>query len=159
MDNVSYFTHIAMMRYLTLDETLLVKTLFEPLENYGGLLSNNIERIMDASQTKYFTEQCKKSIKIWLSVQLEVTIKMELLRERSRSSPWLFVPSYYTQFVTGPIISQRWCGRFHSKKLHSVWTSFLFEQMEGTTKQHYLVSMEISLSLKCFIPLAAHVLY
>ena len=37
MYHVSDYTHVALMRYLTLDKTLLDKTSFERLSNYGGV--------------------------------------------------------------------------------------------------------------------------
>ena len=37
MDHVSDYTHVTLMRDLTLDETLLAKTSFERLENDGGV--------------------------------------------------------------------------------------------------------------------------
>ena len=37
VDNISDFTHVELMRYLTLDETLLAKTSSERLANYGGV--------------------------------------------------------------------------------------------------------------------------
>ena len=37
VDHSSYFTQVALMRYLTLDETLLDKTSFGRLENDGGV--------------------------------------------------------------------------------------------------------------------------
>ena len=37
VDRVSDYTHVALMRDLALDETLLAKTSFERLANYGGV--------------------------------------------------------------------------------------------------------------------------
>ena len=51
------------------------------------LLSKPTELIMDALQIKDLIMQCKTVIKPSHSVQLEVIIKMSLLKERSRNSP------------------------------------------------------------------------
>ena len=56
VDHVSEFTHVALMICLTFDETLLAKTSFKRLENYG--------RVTIKSYRANFKARYKKAIKL-----------------------------------------------------------------------------------------------
>ena len=76
VDHVPYFTHVRLMRDLTLNETLLAKTAFKRLENYGGVTIKSYRVDNERFADKVFHSSVQEINQTITFVQLEVTIKM-----------------------------------------------------------------------------------
>ena len=60
VDHVSYFTHVVLIRYLTLDERMLAKTSFERLANDGGATIKSYQADNERFAEKLFHSAVKE---------------------------------------------------------------------------------------------------
>jgi hypothetical protein len=84
-DHYSDYVYVALMRNLTLDESLLAKSSFEQHGNEGGIISVPIVWIMVDLLTLNFSKQSRIATRKSHTAPLELIIKMGFLKEESKS--------------------------------------------------------------------------
>ena len=107
VDHFSDYVYVALMRDLSLDETLNAKTSFERHADQGGTSIQKYRADNGRFADKGFQDAVKNSNKKSHIVQWAPTTKMALRNEKSNPSPSLHGPSSFTHFVTGKAILQQ----------------------------------------------------
>jgi hypothetical protein len=113
VDHFSDHVYVYLMRNLTLDETILAKHAYERFLSSIGVIAKAYHADNGRFADQGFQDECNRSNQTLHFVVLEVTIKMELQNEKSKSYLLVLGLFYFTQSECSQNIFQLFFGPLH----------------------------------------------